>query len=44
MTGWIIAGAAVLALVLLGWPLIALAGKLDQDEEDEYGVDKARRS
>ena len=45
MSGWwILAAVMVLALVLVVWPLCAMTGKLDQQDEDEYGVDKARRS
>ena len=45
MTGWwILAAVMVLALVLVVWPLCAMTGKLDQQDEDRYGVDKAQRS
>ena len=45
MSGWwILAAVMVLALALVGWPLCAMAARHDQQDEDEYGVDKARRS
>ena len=34
----------VVLVVLIGWPLCAMSAQLDQQDEDRYGEDKARRS
>ena len=45
MSGWwVLVAVTVLALTLVIWPACAMAARLDQREEDEYGVDVARRS
>lgn len=40
------AGLALLVIVLaiIGFSIMCLAGDLDQQDEDRYGVDRARRS
>jgi hypothetical protein len=37
-------GIAVVFGAVIIWSLCAMAAKLDQAEEDAYGVEKARRS
>lgn len=43
---WLLIALAMGALagLLVVWSLCAMAAKLDQAEEDAYGVEKARRS
>ena len=35
---WIIGGVTLLLVLLVGWSICALAGNLDQQDEDELGV------
>jgi len=43
MFWWCLALFVMSALVLV-WALCALSAELDQQDEDEFGVEKARRS
>ena len=36
--------AVLAAVVLIGWPLCAMSAQMDQQDEDRYGADDARRS
>ena len=41
---WAFVGIAAVPIIVLGWALCGIAGKLDQNEEDRYGTHQARRS
>ena len=45
MIWYILAGLVLVGIVcFIGWSCLALSGSIAQDEEDRYGVEKARRS
>lgn len=41
---WVLGAVFVICAIVLVYSLCCLAAKLDQMEEDEYGVERARRS